>query len=198
MLVQDDSEMNEESGHIEVVHQSGYRRNVSRWLWILFLVALTLPGLADDKGTQVYSESFRKGATRITEQTFNVTLTAERPTQEFKILDSTGKQRYVLRFVPEISRGDTKVIGWFVRLADLHHRIYDTVLPTSPDVSRDVTQAWWFDGRPYAKIPLNAARVFKVERFYCVLQVKDSKRVRVGVPYFQQMEVAVQFTNTKP
>lgn len=174
------------------------RRTAIRWMFLLLFAALALPSMADGTEARVYSESFRKGATRITEETFNVTLTAERATQEFKILDSIGKPRYVLRFVPEISRGDTKIIGWFVRLADLHHRIYETVLPTSQDVSRDTKQAWWFDGRPYAKIPLNAVRVFKVEQFYCVLQVKEAKRLVVGLPYFQQLELAVQFTNTKP
>ena len=171
---------------------------MNRWLCVLLFAALALPSVADETGSQVYSESFRKGSTRITEQTFNVTLTPERATQEFKILDSTGKPRFVLRFVPDISRGDTKIVGWFVRLADLHHRIYDTVLPTSQDVSRDAKQAWWFDGRPYAKIPLNAVRVFKVEQFYCVLQVKEAKRLVAGLPYFQQLNLAVQFTNTKP
>ena len=171
---------------------------MSRWFWILFIVVTALSLVAEDTKGQVYTESFRKGATRVTEQTFNVTLTAEKPTQEFKILDSSGKQRFVLRFVPDISRGDTKIVGWFVRLADLHHRIYDNVLPTSQDVTRDTKQAWWFDGRPYAKVPLTAVRVFKVEEFYCVLQVKESRRVVAGLPYFQQMEVAVQFTNTKP
>jgi hypothetical protein len=40
--------------------------------------------------------------------------------------------------------------------------------------------------------------VFKVEQFYCVMRVKDMKRLSPGQPYMNQMDVAVQFTNTKP
>jgi hypothetical protein len=47
-------------------------------------------------------------------------------------------------------------------------------------------------------VPLQSKRVFKVEQFYCVVQVKDVKRLGPGQPYLNQMNVAVQFTNTKP
>jgi hypothetical protein len=154
-------------------------------------------GVADDSAGQVYSESFKKGATRITEQTLDVTLTPEHAKQDFKVLDAAGGPRYTLRFVPDGS-GDARVLGWFVRLSDAHHKIYDSVLPVSPDLSRDGEQVWWLDGRQFSKIPLQTARVFKVEQFYCVVRVKDVKRLVPGQPYLNQLDLTVQFTNTKP
>jgi hypothetical protein len=153
---------------------------------------------ADDAAKTVYSESFKKGATKVTEQTLDVTLTPEHPKQEFKILDSVGASRYTLRFVPDLPTGDTKILGWFVRLADAHHRIYDNILPVSPDLSRDAQQLWWLDAKPYAKTPLKVQRVFKVEQFYCVIQVKDVKRLIPDAAYLNQMNVTVRFTNTRP
>lgn len=161
-------------------------------------MGLAVPGVADDAEQKVYSESFKKGATRVTEQSVDVSLTPGQARQEFKILDTTGKPRYILRLVPDISRGDTKIVGWFVRLADLRHKIYESVLPTSPDPTRDTTLVWWLDGRQFSKIPLQATRVFKVEQFYCVVRVRAAKRLGVGQPYLQELDLTVQFTNTKP
>jgi len=79
---------------------------VFRWI-LVFLLTTASIGVADDAGKTVYSESFKKGATRITEQTLEVTLTPEHPKQDFKILDSFGKPRYTLRFVPDVPTGDT-------------------------------------------------------------------------------------------
>jgi hypothetical protein len=171
---------------------------VIRWTLVVFLASVAVSCVADDVDKRVYSESFKKGATRITEQTLDVTLTPEHAKQYFKILDTTGKPRYTLHFVPDIPTGDTKIVGWFVRLADAHHRIYDNVLPLSPDTSRDPQQLWWLDAKPYAKTSLHVQRIFKVEQFYCVIQVKDLKRLVPAKSYLKEMNVAVQFTNTKP
>jgi hypothetical protein len=171
------------------------RDNVMRWILIAMLASAAL---ADDSGKAVYTDSFKKGATRVTEQALEVTLTPGQAKQDFKVLDAAGKQRYILRFVPDTRPGDTRILGWFVRLADIHHKIYDSVLPTSPDLARDQAQAWWLDARQFSKVPLQARRVFKVEQFYCVVQVKDVKRSGPGQPYLNQMNVAVQLTNTKP
>ena len=172
-------------------------KNASRWIPVALLATATVC-VAADSSKVIYSETFKKGATRITEQTLDVALTPEHARQEFKVLDSNGKPRYILRFVPDIPTGDTKVVGWFVRLTDAHHKIYDSILPTSPDVSQDAQQLWWLDAKPYAKTLLQAQRVFKVEQFYCVIQVKDVKRLVPSQAYLNQMNVAVQFTNTKP
>ena len=169
-----------------------------RRMLFLFLVSVAVASLADEAGKRVYSESFKKGATRVTEQTMDVKLTADHAWQDFKILDSLGKPRYTLRFLPDIPAGDTKILGWFVRLADAHHKIYDSVLPVSQDLARDPQQIWWLDARQYSKTPLLAQRVFKVEQFYCVIQVTDAKRLAPGQVYMNQMQVAVQFTNTEP
>ncbi len=165
-------------------------------IWMLALLVCT--ALADEAEQKVYSESFKKGATRVAGQTFDVMLTPQHGRQEFKVADATGKIRYALRFVPDVSPGDTKVIGWFVRLADLHHKIYESVLPTSPDLSKDTTQVWWLDGRQFSKIPLRATRIIKVEQFYCTVRVKDVAHLSIGQPYLQQLDLSVQFSNTKP
>jgi hypothetical protein len=172
-------------------------KNVSRWMVVAFLASATVC-VAADSDKAIYSESFKKGATRITEQTLDVALTPEHARQEFKVLDSSGKPRYTLRLVPDIPTGDTKIVGWFVRLADAHHKIYDSILPTSPDLSQDTQQLWWLDAKPYAKTLLQARRVIKVEQFYCVIQVKDVKRLVPAQSYLNLMNVTVQFTNTKP
>jgi hypothetical protein len=171
---------------------------VFRWAIIVLLISVAVPSLAEEASKRVYSESFKKGATRVTEQTINVTLTPEHSKQDFKILDSLGNGRYTLRFVPDIPAGDTKILGWLVRLADMHHKIYESVLPTSPDLARDSQQFWWLDARQYSKTPLLTERVFKVEQFYCVIDVKDAKRLSPGQPYVNQIDVTVKFTNMKP
>jgi len=154
--------------------------------------------VADDAGKSVYSESFKKGTTRVTDQALEVTLTPDHARQDFRVLDSSGKPRYTLRFVPDLASGDAKILGWFVRLADGHHKIYDSVLPVSQDLARDPQQFWWLDARQFSKTPLQVQRVFKVEQFYCIIQVTDAKRLLPGQPYLNRMDVAVQFTNTKP
>jgi hypothetical protein len=174
-----------------------HSENILGWLLVTLLASVPV-AVAADSNKVIYSETFKKGATRITEQTLDVALTPDHARQEFKVLDSNGKPRYTLRFVPDIPTGDTKVVGWFVRLADAHHKIYDSILPTSPDVSQDTQQLWWLDAKPYAKTLLQAQRVFKVEQFYCVIQVKDVKRLVPAQSYLNQMNVTVQFTNTKP
>ena len=174
-----------------------HSKNILRWMLVTLLASVPV-AVAADSNKVIYSETFKKGATRITEQTLDVALTPDHARQEFKVLDSNGKPRYTLRFVPDIPTGDTKVVGWFVRLADAHHKIYDSILPTSPDVSQDTQQLWWLDAKPYAKTLLQAQRIFKVEQFYCVIQVKDVKRLVPAQSYLNQMNVAVQFTNTKP
>lgn len=146
----------------------------------------------------VYSDSFKKGSTRVTEQTADVILSPDNARPELKVLDSFGKPRYTLRFVPDVPTGDTRIVGWFVRLADAHHRIYDNILPMSQDPSQDTQQIWWLDAKPYAKTTLQVRRVFKVEQFYCVLQVKDLKRLIPDKAYVKEMAVAVQFTNARP
>ena len=174
-----------------------HSKNILRWMLVTLLASVPV-AVAADSNKVIYSETFKKGATRVTEQTLDVALTPDHARQEFKVLDSNGKPRYTLRFVPDIPTGDTKVVGWFVRLADAHHKIYDSILPTSPDVSQDTQQLWWLDAKPYAKTLLQAQRVFKVEQFYCVIQVKDVKRLVPAQSYLNQMNVTVQFTNTKP
>jgi len=168
---------------------------VIRWMLIACLASAAF---AADSAKSVYSESFKKGPTRIAEQALDVTLTVEQPRQEFKVNDITGNPRYLLRFAPEVHTGDPRILGWYVRLLDLHHKLYDSILPVSQDLTRDQAQVWWLDGRSFPKIPLETRRVFKVEQFYCVVQVKDVKRLGPGQPYLNQMNLNVQFTNNKP
>ncbi|PYX37508.1 MAG: hypothetical protein DMG81_13945 [Acidobacteria bacterium] len=147
----------------------------------------------------VYVESFRKGSTRITEQTLEVDLDPKNPTCEIKVKDQNGRDRYQFRCAPEHpGPGDDRIIAWQVHLADREHKIYGDVLMPSPDPTQDRTQIGWLDPGKFAKIPLITERVVKVDRFYCVFQVTDSHFVAAGQPYLDHLTLDVRFTNTMP
>ena len=82
-----------------------------RWTLALFMMSVVGLCVADDAGKSVYSESFKKGTTRVTDQALEVTLTPDHARQDFRVLDSSGKPRYTLRFVPDLASGDAKILG---------------------------------------------------------------------------------------
>src|ERR1017187_712288 len=73
----------------------------------------------------IYAESFRQSATRIVEERFEVKLTPKDPIYRERIKDSHGVDRYVFSITPQGPEGDTEITSWQVKLADLHHGIYD-------------------------------------------------------------------------
>lgn len=147
----------------------------------------------------VYVESFRKGSTRVQEQILQVDLDPKNPTCSIKVKDQNGRSRYLLGCAPQHSGpGDNRIIAWYIKLADLTHRIYPNVLMSLPDPEKDQIQIGWLDPSKFAKIALTTERVVKVDNFYCVFQVKDSHFASSGEPYLDHMVLAVHFTNTMP
>lgn len=164
----------------------------------VLVIAATILG-AQRQPSFVYVESFRKGATRITEQTLAVDLDPRNPTCDIRVKDQNGRDRYSFACAPQHpGPADNRIIGWQVRLADRQHRIYPNVLMPSADPTQDHTQIGWLDPGKYAKIDLTTERVVKVDSFYCVFRVTDSHFVAPGQPYLDHLTLEVRFTNTMP
>ena len=147
----------------------------------------------------VYVESFRKGASRVTETAYDVTLDAANPRSKTRVLDANGRERYVLTFEPQ--RGgpsDPRFVSWHAALADLRHQMYKNVLTPSLDPLEDKLQIWWLNPSPYAPVAFGAIRVIKIENFYCALQVKNHTFVAAGDPRLLSITVSVRFLNTNP
>jgi hypothetical protein len=151
----------------------------------------------------VYVASFRKGSTRIAEQTLVANLNSENPVYRASIKDSRGRDRYQLFLEPQrVQEGDASILSWRVLLVDPQRRYLGNLLvatrPPTPLSDRPEDRAWWLDPNPYAVVPVRAKRIFKVEDFYCVIQVKD---YRLPVPerlLLASMQVEMQFTETEP
>ncbi len=164
----------------------------------LLLMSAAL-SFAQTKPTFVYVESFRKGSTRITEQTVEVDLDPATPTCAIRVRDQNGRERYQLGCVPQrVGPGDDRIVGWQIRLADKEHKIYGNVLMPTPDPTQDQIQIGWLDPGTFAKIPLTMERVVKIDKFYCVFKVTDSHFVAIGQPYLDHLTLSVRFTNTMP
>lgn len=80
---------------------------------------------AQDQRDLFYAESFRQGATQVKEQSFEAKLDSQSGIYRERIKDSRGNDRYALTIVPQGPEGDDKITSWQVKLADLHHTIYD-------------------------------------------------------------------------
>lgn len=171
-------------------------------LALIICTATPLPAQSPTP-TTVYSESFRQGATQVVEESFEAKLTPQDAVYRERIKDSHGADRYTFSIIPRIPVGDTKITSWQVKLADLHHPIYDNVLLMSPTPSDDPpTQAkdslWRLDPSRFAAIPVGARRIIKVDSFYVVLQVTAYHLTPLDSPYLDSMTVAVEFRNTDP
>jgi hypothetical protein len=150
----------------------------------------------------VYVESFRKGPTRLAELWLVANLTSQNAEYKAMVKDSEGRDRYQLSL--EASRengGAERVVSWRVLLVDPHRRYLGNYLiatkPPEALTDRALDRAWWLDPSPYAIVPLLARRVFKVEDFYCVIQVKDFHVLPENhLP--DAMTVEIRFTETDP
>ena len=169
-----------------------HRLIISTCLLMATLSAQTQPSF-------VYVESFRKGSTRAMEQAIQVDLDPTNSTCAIRIKDQNGRDRYLVACEPQrVGPGDDRIIAWQMRLADLSHKIYGNVLMSTPDASEDRMQIGWLDPGKFAKIALNTERVVKIDQFYLVFQVTDSRLVAPGQPYLAHMTVDVHVTNTMP
>jgi hypothetical protein len=147
----------------------------------------------------VYVESFRKGPTRVTEESFEAKLSPVNPTYRERIKDSAGNDRYELTISPQIPEGDNKVTGWIVRLKDLHHAIFHNLLMSSQEPSSDAANnLWWLKANQFAPVPIRDRRIVKVESFYVAFQVKNFHFTPLDSPYLDSMSVQFSFTNSDP
>ena len=161
------------------------------FLWVAALTAQTI--------SFVYVESFRKGSTQVAESSYELQLDPQNPTCQIRLKDQSGHDRYLFACVPQrVGGGDDRILSWQVRLADLHHKLYDNVLMPSSDPTADPTHIGWLDPGKFAKIAVTTERVVKVDRFYCVVHVKDYHFVTQEQPYLDRMTLEIRFTNTMP
>ena len=175
--------------------------NVRLLVPVVFCIAM--PVAAQSAATSAYAESFRQGSTRVVEESFEAKLTPQNSAYRERIKDLQGADRYAFSIIPQGPEGDTKITSWQVKLADLHHPIYDNVLLTSQvpseDAANDQRNALWrLEPGSFARVPVAARRIIKVDSFYVVLQVKAYHFTPPDSPYLDSMTVGVAFTNTDP
>lgn len=168
----------------------------------LFLVAclmIGVPLLSQSVSPTIYAESFRKGSTLVTEESFEAKLSPQNATYRERIKDSRGDDRYELTVTPHVPEGDNKVTFWEVRLKDLRHTIYSNVLVADQEPSQDArNNLWRLDPNRLGPVPIRARRIMKVDEFYVVIQVKDLHFTPLDSPYLDSMAVHFAFTNRDP
>ena len=86
-----------------------------------------------------------------------------------------------------------------MKLADLHHSIYDNILLTTQQPSTDPknTLSRLYPSN-FSPVPALAQRIVKVDGFYVVLQVKAYHYTPLDSPYLDSMTVSVELTNSDP
>jgi hypothetical protein len=154
---------------------------------------------AQSPSPTVYAESFRKGATRIAEDKFEVRLSPANASYRERIRDSAGNDRYELTITPQGPAGDNKITSWRVQLRDLRHTIYNNLLLENQEPSQEPkNNLWWLNPNRFGLVPIRARRVVKIDSFYAVFQVKDLHFTPLDSPYLDSMVVQFEFTNSDP
>jgi len=148
--------------------------------------------------TTIYAESFRKGATSIIEDKFEVKLTPDNATYRERIKDSAGNDRYELTIVPQGPEGDTQITSWRVRLKDLHHPMYNNILLADQTPSADAKNNLWWLNPSSGPVAIRTRRVVKVDGFYVTFWVKDLHVTPLDSPYLDSMTVQFSMTNSDP
>jgi hypothetical protein len=167
-----------------------------RWAVAVVLVASRLGAQTEPT---LYAESFRQGATRITEDQFEAKLSPAEPTYRERIKDLAGNDRYELTISPQGPLGDNKITSWRVQLRDLRHALYNNLLVQQQDPSEDPkNNLWWLNANRFGAVPIEARRIVKVDGFYVVFQVKDVHFTPLDSPYLDSMVVHFQLTNRDP
>jgi hypothetical protein len=184
---------------------------MSRMLNVLVGILLSFPGggeaAAQNPGAPnaqkpaqaVFAESFRRGPTRITEQTFEIKLNPQNARYRERIKDLAGNDRYEFVVIPQSPEGDTQITSWHVRLKDLHHSIYDNILRASQEPSSDPhNNLWWLNPDGFAPVPIRTRRIIRVESFYVTIEVRAYHFTPLDSPYLDSMTVDVKFSNADP
>lgn len=147
----------------------------------------------------VFLQSFRQGHTRITEESFQLALDPANPGCKVRVRDSSGLYRYQLICVPErVDQGDPRILGWRIRLLDMHHKIYDDLFVSTPNPAEDKVQIGWFDPGPFPTIGLKAERTVRVDEFYCQMQAQEAHFAHPPEPYIDRMVINLKFSNSDP
>ena len=166
---------------------------------VLIWAIMAAPLLGQNPTPTIYAESFRQGATQITEENFEASLSPDNPTYRERIKDSHGDDHYELTITPTGPAGDNKITTWKVKLQDLHHSIYSNVLLANQEPSLDAkNNLWWLNPNRLGPVPIRARRIIKVDGFYVVIQVKNLHFTPIDSPYLDSMDVHFAFTNSDP
>jgi len=172
---------------------------MKRFLYATCAVLLLALAASAQTPPTVYAESFRKGATQITEESFEAKLTPQEPNYRERIKDSHGNDRYELTITPEGPEGDARITSWRVKLRDLHHTIYNNILLSSQEPSADPrNNLWWLTPNPFAPVPVKARRIIKVDSFYVTIEARNLHFTPLDSPYLDSMTVQFAFTNADP
>lgn len=164
----------------------------------LALNLLSILGAAQDAPT-IYAESFRQGATRITDDKLEVKLSPAEATYRERIKDSAGNDRYELTITPQGPLGDNKITSWRVQLKDLKHSLYNNLLLAQQQPSEEAkNNLWWLNPNPFGPVPIRARRIVKVDAFYVLLRVKDLHFTPLDSPYLDSMVLQLEVTNGDP
>jgi hypothetical protein len=165
----------------------------------LVVPVVVAPIWAQDQNEIFYAESFRQGATQVKEESLTVKLDGQSGIYKERIKDLRGNDRYALTIIPQGPEGDDKITSWQVKLADLHHAIYDNILLASQEPGPDPrNNLWWLDPKKFSAVPIKARRIIKVDNFYVSMQVTAYHFTPGDSPYLDSMSVEVKFTNTDP
>jgi hypothetical protein len=166
---------------------------------VLISCLVAIPLAAQSPTQAVFAESFRQGATRVTEQSLEIKLDPRNANYRERIKDLKGNDRYEFTIVPQGPEGDTKITSWQLRLSDLHHAIYDNILRATQETSSDPgNNLGWLNPDGFSPVPIRAHRIIKVDSFYVLVQVKGYHFTPVDSPYLDSMLVEVKFSNTDP
>jgi hypothetical protein len=166
---------------------------------VLGLTLLLAPLWGQSAPPTIYAESFRKGATQITEDSFEAKLSPGNATYRERIKDSRGNDRYELTITPQGPEGDNQITSWRVKLKDLHHDIYSNILLAQQEPSTDPkNNLWWLNPNRFGGVPIRARRIMKVDGFYVLIQVNDVHFTPLDSPYLDSLDVKFAFTNSDP
>ena len=171
---------------------------------LAFLPAVLLTSIllaAQNGAPTYYAESFRKGPTRIKEEKAEIKLTSQDPIYKQRLRDSTGAERYELAITPKIGagQGNGNITSWFLSLRDLRHSFYGNELQFDQELSEDPKDnLYWLNPVRSAAVRIRARRIFKVDSFYLVFQVKEFRFAPEDSPYLEFMTLDFECRNTDP
>lgn len=177
---------------------------MSRLVFIQFVAVLAglimaAGSLAQSGSPTIYAESFRKHATRVTEEAFEAKLTPQDATYRELIKDTQGTDCYELTITPQGPEGDTKITSWNVGLRDLRHTSFGNTLVAEQRPSEEPkNNLWRLNPNQFSPVPIRARRIIRVDGFYVTIQVKALHFTPLESAYLDSMRVDFAFTNHDP